>query len=100
MCHDKQWTTICYGGFKYRHQVAPVICRQLGFPWPNWHKWFPRGEYFVGNVKCRGDEHNISQCGRAEWNDNCTKLALGMECEPGIGKHEDTIKIWPCFVLE
>ena len=56
-------------------------------------------------MNCRGDEHNISQCGRAEWNDDCTPddtdlVSMGVECETGIGKHEDTIRIWPCFVQE
>ena len=64
VCHDKHWADICYGDWTHLSDlgVAPVICRQLEFLWPTRHMYYNKGEYFVANVKCRGDEHNISQC--------------------------------------
>ena len=95
MCLDKQWTTICYEDLQKTAyillKVQAVICRQLG-SWAigNIFRFDDTSGKHITNVKCQGNEHNISQCGRAEWSENCPAgKVLGMRCEPGIGKHED-----------
>ena len=64
------WGTVCDDYFT--NEAADVVCRQIGVnmgghffssnPYPE-----GRGEIWLDNVRCSGDEARLSQCDHAGW---------------------------------
>lgn len=85
--HDGQWKAVCdHGWNKY---AARVVCRMLGFPdMLRYTKGQDRfGQitynYWLDDVRCRGDEESIEQCGHREWGKhNCRRYnQAGVVCK-------------------
>ena len=83
-----QWGTICNDEWDLRD--AAVVCRQLGYsgavsPLSSSHFGQGKGQIWLDNLDCRGNETNLSECPHNGWAvHNCdhTKDA-NVQCSPG-----------------
>ncbi|XP_028416711.1 deleted in malignant brain tumors 1 protein-like, partial [Dendronephthya gigantea] len=83
--YDETWGTICDDGWDFRD--ARVVCRQLGYSdairsLQGREVPSGSGQIWLDDVRCTGEEENISRCSRSEWGiNNCDHSKdAGVEC--------------------
>ena len=85
MYYNNEWGTVCDDGWDFND--AQVVCRQLGYGPPiaargEAYYWQGRGQIWLGNLNCSGNESSIGECSHAGWGiHNCTHSEdAGVEC--------------------